>query len=42
MDLKITQICNAIKVTIRVECMSDDNEQQLRQDLEICEFLAFS
>jgi hypothetical protein len=39
-----TEICNAIKgvqlsrstVTRRVECMSDDTEQQIRQDLEIC------
>jgi hypothetical protein len=43
-----TEICNAIKevqlsrstVTRRVECMSDDNEQQMRQDLEICEFFS--
>jgi hypothetical protein len=43
-----TEICNAIKevqlsrstVTRRVECMSDDTEQQMRQDLEICEFLS--
>jgi hypothetical protein len=41
-----TGMCNAIKevqlsrntVTRRVECMSDDAEQQMRQDLEICEF----
>jgi hypothetical protein len=43
-----TEICNAIKgvqlsrstVTRIVECMSDDNEQQMRQDLEICEFFS--
>jgi len=42
-----TEICNAVKevqlsqstITRRVECMSDDNEQ-LRQDLEICEFFS--
>jgi hypothetical protein len=41
-----TEISNASKevqlsqstITRRVECMSDDIEQQLRQDLEICEF----
>jgi hypothetical protein len=43
-----TEICNAIKevqlsqstVTRRVEYMSDDSEQQMRQDLEICEFFS--
>jgi hypothetical protein len=42
-----TEICNVVKdiqlsqstITRRVECMSDDNEQ-LRQDLEICEFFS--
>jgi len=29
-------------VTRRLECTSDNGEQRLRQDFEICEFLAFS
>jgi hypothetical protein len=43
-----TALCSAIKevqlsrstVTRRVEYMSDDIEQQMRQDLEICEFFS--
>jgi hypothetical protein len=43
MNLKIKQIYNAIKevqlsIARRVECVSDDTGQQMRQDLEICEF----
>jgi hypothetical protein len=41
-----TEMCNTNKevqlsrstVTRRLECMSDNTEQQMRQDLEICEF----
>jgi len=48
MNLKMKQICSAIKkvqlsqstITRTVECVSDDSEQQLRQDLEICEFFS--
>jgi hypothetical protein len=43
-----TEICNAIKevqssrctVSRTVGCLSNDNEQQPRQNLEICEFLS--